>query len=56
MADTEAVVLTIWEFCFMTSAGVRMAHETSSAVPDAAAWTVAMGSRGEPLIFGLKLP
>jgi hypothetical protein len=28
----------------MTSAGVRMAHETSSASDDAPAWTTAIGS------------
>ena len=35
--------LTIWAFCLMTSAGVRMAQETSSASDDAPAWTTAIG-------------
>jgi hypothetical protein len=35
--------LTIWAFCLMTSAGVNMAHETSSASDDAPAWTTAIG-------------
>jgi hypothetical protein len=34
---------TICAFCLMTSAGVRMAQETSSAREDAPAWTTAMG-------------
>jgi hypothetical protein len=34
---------TICAFCLMTSAGVRMAHETSSARDEAPAWTTAMG-------------
>lgn len=35
--------LTIWAFCLMTSAGVRIAHDTSSASDDAPAWTTAIG-------------
>jgi hypothetical protein len=35
--------LTIWAFCLMTSAGVRIAHETSSASDEAPAWTTAIG-------------
>jgi hypothetical protein len=35
--------LTICAFCLITSAGVSMAHETSSASDDALAWTTAMG-------------
>jgi hypothetical protein len=31
----------------MTSAGVRMAQETSSAIEDAAEWMIGWGSRGE---------
>jgi hypothetical protein len=34
---------TICAFCLMTSAGVRMAHETSSARDEAPAWTRATG-------------
>lgn len=34
---------TICAFCFMTSAGVRMAQDTSSAREEAEAWTNAMG-------------
>lgn len=33
----EGLVLTICAFCLITSAGVRMAQETSSAVEEAAA-------------------
>ena len=39
--EGDAVVLeeeTIWAFCFITSAGVRMAQETSSAKEEAEAW------------------
>lgn len=39
----------------MTSAGVRMAHETSSAIEDAAEWMIGCGSRGEPEKVGLYL-
>lgn len=35
---------TICAFCLMTSAGVRMAHETSSASDEAAAWMTGLGS------------
>jgi hypothetical protein len=35
--------LTICAFCLITSAGVRIAHETSSASDDALAWTNAIG-------------
>jgi hypothetical protein len=34
---------TICAFCLITSAGVNMAHETSSASEDALAWTTAIG-------------
>jgi hypothetical protein len=34
---------TICAFCLMTSAGVKMAHETSSASDDALACTTAIG-------------
>lgn len=34
---------TIWAFCFITSAGVRMAHETSSAREEAEAWIKGVG-------------
>lgn len=36
---------TICAFCLMTSAGVRMAHETSSAREEAAAWITGVGRR-----------
>ena len=36
---------TICAFCLMTSAGVSMAHETSSAREDAAAWMTGVGSK-----------
>ena len=36
---------TICAFCLMTSAGVRMAQETSSPREEAPAWTAAMGRR-----------
>ena len=36
---------TICAFCLMTSAGVRMAQETSSASEGAAAWITGMGRR-----------
>ena len=34
---------TICAFCLMTSAGVRMAQDTSSAREEAEAWITAMG-------------
>lgn len=34
---------TICAFCLITSAGVRMAQDTSSAREEALAWTKAMG-------------
>jgi hypothetical protein len=36
---------TICAFCFITSAGVRMAQETSSAREDALAWMKGVGMR-----------
>ena len=36
---------TICAFCLMTSAGVRMAQETSSAREEAAAWITGVGRR-----------
>lgn len=46
---------TICAFCLITSAGVRMAHETSSAVEEAAAWRKGSGIRpsGEEVEDGL---
>jgi len=38
-------VSTICAFCLMTSAGVRMAHETSSATEEAAEWINGRGRR-----------
>lgn len=39
----------------MTSAGVRIRHDASSAVDEAAAWTIGSGSTGccDPLTVGL---
>lgn len=34
--DVVEVEETIWAFCLITSAGVRMAQETSSAIEEAA--------------------
>jgi hypothetical protein len=42
---------TICAFCLMTSAGVRMAQDTSSARLDADAWTRAMGRISLPLVL-----
>ena len=42
---------TICAFCLMTSAGVRMAQDTSSARLDADAWTRAMGRMSLPLVL-----
>lgn len=36
---------TICAFCFITSAGVRMAQDTSSASEEAAAWITGVGSK-----------
>jgi hypothetical protein len=36
---------TIWAFCLMTSAGVRMAQDTNSAREEAAAWMTGVGRR-----------
>ena len=36
---------TICAFCLITSAGVRMAQDTSSAREEAAAWMTGVGSR-----------
>jgi len=47
-------VSTICAFCLMTSAGVRMAHETSSAIEEAAEWISGWGRRWlEPDKVGL---
>lgn len=48
---------TICAFCLITSAGVRMAQETSSAVDEAAAWSKGTGIRPlgcEVLLVGLR--
>ena len=59
--EAEEVVLeeeegteTICAFCFITSAGVRMAQETSSAKEEAEAWTKAMGRMASFLVFVFK--
>ena len=44
---------TIWAFCLITSAGVRMAQETSSAREDEALWISGWGSRAALLNCGL---
>lgn len=43
---------TICAFCFITSAGVRMAQETSSAREEAEAWIKGVGRRplGEEVV------
>jgi len=41
--DVDVDVFTIWAFCLMTSAGVRMAQDTSSARLDAEACTRGRG-------------
>jgi hypothetical protein len=46
-ALSPLAVSTIWAFCLMTSAGVRMAQETSSAIEDAAEWMIGWGRSGE---------
>jgi hypothetical protein len=52
--DEEVDVETICAFCFMTSAGVRMAQETSSDREEAEAWTKAMGRMASFLEFVLR--
>lgn len=42
----EGLRETIWAFCLMTSAGVRMAQETHSAREEERAWVSGVG-RGE---------
>lgn len=44
MAFVEEPADTICAFCLMTSAGVKMAHDTSSAMEDAAAWITGEGT------------
>lgn len=48
---------TICAFCLITSAGVRMAHETSSAMEDAPACRSGVGMRpfGCEEVVGLRL-
>ena len=48
---------TICAFCLMTSAGVKIAQETSSAMEDAPAWRIGVGIRpfGEEDVLGLTL-
>lgn len=41
--DALAVVLTICAFCFSTSAGVSMKHDTASAVEEAIALIIGLG-------------
>lgn len=43
MAFVGELADTICAFCLMTSAGVRMAHDTSSEMEDAPACTTAIG-------------
>ena len=46
---------TICAFCLMTSAGVRIRHDASSAIDEAAEWTIGRGINGccDPLRVGL---
>ena len=39
---------TICAFCFRTSAGVRMRHDTNSPVEEARACITGVGNRGSP--------
>lgn len=39
---------TICAFCLRTSAGVRMKHDTSSAMEEAAEWMIGRGIKGLP--------
>jgi hypothetical protein len=50
------VLDTICAFCLMTSAGVRMAQETSSAREEAVAWMRGVGMRpsGWVEVVGLR--
>lgn len=49
------VLSTICAFCLITSAGVRMAQETSSATEEAVACMMGCGSKGdEPDSVGLR--
>ena len=52
--EEEEEVETICAFCFITSAGVRMAQETISAREEAEAWTKAMGRMASFLVFVFK--
>lgn len=47
--DTSAGRRIICAFCFKTSAGVRIKHDTSSAVAEAALWMKGWGISGNPL-------
>ena len=50
------VVTMTWAFCLMTSAGVRMAQETSSARAEAEAWMIGWGRRnGRSLLLLLAV-
>ena len=44
----EEDLRTICAFCFKTSAGVRMKHDTSSPVEEASACMTAVGNNGVP--------
>ena len=56
LGDLSDIFWTICAFCLSTSAGVRMKQETSSAVPEAAAWTSGVGSRVVPFEEVFSLP
>lgn len=45
MAFVGELADTICAFCFITSAGVRMAQDTSSAREEAVAWIMGWGIR-----------
>jgi hypothetical protein len=53
VADEEDVDLIICAFCFITSAGVRMAQEMSSAREEAAEWMMGCGRSGVEWRVGL---
>lgn len=50
------VLETICAFCFMTSAGVRIAHDTSSAREEAVEWMKGAGTKpsGRLAVDGLR--
>ena len=55
MAFADDSAETICAFCLMTSAGVRMAQDTNSAMDEAAAWITGVGIKpsGRADVVGL---